>query len=798
MNFTSLFSCAALLLLSPALHAQTPNVLFLVSDDLNQNMGAFGHPLVQTPEIDSLAAQSLKFDRAYCQWPVCGPSRASFLTGLYPDQNGVKDLHTAVRDTLPGVVTLPQYFMNHGYRSARVGKLYHMSNPNGIGENGEDDPQSWDERYNPEGVDNSTEVRNEIKILNSSGSAWQSGGWTSTGARLSYLAAEGTTSGGVDKGDPLNHTDGMVATKAVSLIEQYAADGDPFFLAVGFFKPHTPFVAPKQYFDLYDPADIVVPSIPADYYATLPAAALATIRERSYENGLDETLARQTILAYYATISFMDAQLGRVLDALDDPNGDGDTADSIRDNTIIVFLSDHGYHMGEHDKYQKTTLFEDATRAPLMISAPGMTTAGQSTASLAEMVDLYKTLADLAGLPEPEQVSGVSLKPVLDNPVQTVRDSALTQQDTHYTLRTDRYRYTRWGSGGTGNIELYDHQTDPQELDNLAYSAPAAHTALLADLDAQLTVRIEEAQALVQSDPFPGSENSSPFGGEPHNIPGRIEAENYDAGGALTAYYDKTAGNSLSGTGYRNEDVDLAICSDTGGGYNIGGFDGGEWLAYTVDVPAGVYDLHFRLASNNSGSLASIEAYLEGELLGKVTAPATGGWQDWQTVTLADVVVKPGGKGRKLVLRCSTGGEKYNVNWVEFAMKSTRFDLWRTQFDGWESSDPSTTENDDGDAASNAVEYVFDTDPTDPGSTPDLGLQVVRSPVAGQLTFKRQKYDANLTYTPKWSTDLTHWYSTGFTLDSLKDYGAVEEVSYQKLKEDGSDLLFLKIEVNGL
>ncbi|MDQ8207311.1 sulfatase-like hydrolase/transferase [Coraliomargarita sp. SDUM461003] len=802
MRSTSITRLSAVTLLCLLLKltalAETPNVLLIVSDDLNGNMGAFGHPLVQTPQLDSLAAQSLRFERAYCQWPVCGPSRASFLTGLYPDQNGVKDLKTSVRDILPQVVTLPQYFKNHGYQSARVGKLYHMNNPNGIGQNGEDDAQSWDERFNPAGVDNSSEVRNEIKILNRNGSAWQSGGWTSTGARLSYLAAEGTTSDGVDKGDPLTHTDGMVATKAISLIDDYTQNAQPFFLAVGFFKPHTPFVAPKSFFDLYDPDDIVVPTVPADYYSTLPAAAVATLRERSYENGLDATLARQTIHAYYATISFMDAQVGRVLAALDDPNGDGDHSDSIRDNTIVVFLSDHGYHMGEHDKYQKTTLFEDATRAPLMISAPGMATAGQSTQSLAEFVDLYKTLAELAGLPEPENASGISLNPILNDATSELRDSALTQQDDNYTLRTERYRYTRWQGGGADNIELYDHLSDPQELNNLAYSDPTGHATLIADLDAALTQRIAEAQATMHINLFPGTVDSRAYGGIPHLIPGRIEAENYDEGGELTAYHDVSSGNNLSATDYRDDDVDIALCSDTGGGYNIGGFDGGEWLAYSVDVTAGVYDLHFRLASNNSSHLASIEAYLEGQLLGKVVAPATGGWQNWQTVTLSNVEVQPGGTGRKLVLRCSGSGEKFNLNWVEFALQSTRFDLWQTQFDNWVSASPTPNEDDDGDSSSNGIEYAFNSDPTSPQSAPLLELQVVTSPSAGQISFKRQKYDTSLSYTPKWSVNLNQWHSTGFNVESVTDLGTIEEVCYQKQSEIGHDQLFLKVEVSGL
>ncbi|WP_269523078.1 sulfatase-like hydrolase/transferase [Coraliomargarita parva] len=782
------------------------NILFITADDLNHNIATYGHPVAQTPNLDTLASQSVKFERAYCQWPVCGPSRASFLTGLYPDQTNIKDLYTSVRETLPDAVTLPQYFINNGYQVARVGKLYHMSNPNALGTNGEDDPQSWQERYNPVGVDNSTEVQDEIFILKNDGSGWKAGGWRGTGARLSYLPAEGLTSNNIDKADPLNHSDGMVATKAIELIDAYTDSDQPFFLAVGFYKPHTPFVAPKKYFDLYDPDDIILPVVPdpiSDYHATLPSGAVYSIRDHWPEQRqLSEVIARQTILSYYATISFLDDQLGRVIAALDDPNGDGDTSDSVRDHTIIVFLSDHGYHMGEHDHYQKTTMFELATRTPLMICAPGAPANGQSTQSIVELVDLYKTVADLAALPEPDAIEGVSLAPVLQDATSQVRDSALSQIEfsnpSHiaYTLRTDRYRLTRWDNGGSDQVELYDHLTDPDELNNLAYSAPSTYAGLIASLENELDLRIAEASTTVVDNPFPETVSSTPYTGSNTIIPGRLEAEDYDLGGEGVAYHDTTAGNSLTGTAYRNEDVDIAICSDAGGGYNIGGLAGNEWLAYTVNLAPGIYDIHFRMASANTGVIAGLDCFLEGALVGSVDGLATGGWQSWQTATLTNVEVKPGGADRKLVLRRTSGGQIFNLNWIEFELKQTNLTLWKTQFDEVSPVALADESDSDGDGFTTVFEYLFDTDPTNTADFPIAAYEFNNVTQRASLSYPRQHLDSSLTYAPQWSTNLIQWHETEFVQVSQIDLGAIEQVSYAKAMDAGGQM-FLRVCVSG-
>ena len=439
-------ACLLALAVTPLLGAARPNVLFIMTDDLNCNIGAYGHRLVQTPHIDRLAGEGLLFENAYTNFPLCGPSRASFMTGLYPDQNGVTRLRRLFRSHVPDAVTLSQHFMQQGYVAARVGKIYHYDNPGGIGTNGHDDALSWNTRINPRGRDK--EEQSQIHVIRGKST-------DSIGGTLSWMAADG---------EDHEQTDGMVATEAIRLMKEYAGSGQSFFLAVGFYKPHTPFVAPRKYFDMYDPADIEIPRVPADYFSTLPAPAVRTLTVKKDQVDLPEAVKREAIHAYYATISFMDAQVGRVLDTLDELG--------LKDNTIILFSSDHGYHMGEHAHFQKQTLFEDADQVPLILYAPGMQAGGQRTGAIVEMIDFYRTLSELAGLPSPpDYVQGVSMAPLLDDPAARTRDSALTQHNEGYTIRTKRYRYTYWPDEEGLNAELYDRLNDPAEMVNLAGDA---------------------------------------------------------------------------------------------------------------------------------------------------------------------------------------------------------------------------------------------------------------------------------------------------------------------------------------
>jgi iduronate 2-sulfatase len=423
------------------------NVLFLIADDLNCDLGCYGHPLVQSPNIDRLAARGLRFERTYCQFPLCGPSRASFLCGLFPDQTLIRANAIYVRDRVPNVVTMPQFFRQHGYTPVRVGKLYHYGVPGAIGTDGHDDPPSWDRKFNPRGRDKDE----ESKVFSLVPGQY--------GGTLSWMAADGTDE---------EQTDGIGAGKAIALLNEFAASKQPFFLAVGFFRPHTPYVSPKKYFDLYPREKIQVPHVPAGYLSTLPQPAVDTLGAKKVNIDLPDETKREAMQAYYAAITFMDAQVGRVLDALE--------KSGLADNTIVLMTSDHGYHMGEHGHFQKQTLFENATRVPLIISVPGMKTAGQSTRAIVELVDYYPTLAELCGLPAPEGRAGVSQAAVLADPSASPRTSALTQHRDGYTVRTDRYRYTEWGPDGRDGAELYDHQSDPAEMHNLANQPEESET----------------------------------------------------------------------------------------------------------------------------------------------------------------------------------------------------------------------------------------------------------------------------------------------------------------------------------
>lgn len=458
----------------PAHGAAKPNVLFVMADDLNCDLGCYGHGIVQSPNIDRLAARGLRFERAYCQFPLCGPSRASLMCGLYPDQTLVTDNAIRVRERVPNVVTMPQMFRSHDYTAVRVGKIYHYGVPTAIGTDGHDDPESWQRVVNPRGRDKDEEQ--QIFSLRPG----------QFGGTLSWLAADG---------EDREQTDGVGAAAAVTLLDEFAASNTPFFLAVGFYRPHTPYVAPRKYFDLYPTDSLVVPSVPAGYLETLPAGCRTALARNKLHVDLPDETARRAIQAYYASITFMDAQLGVLLDALDRLG--------LAENTIVVFVSDHGYHMGEHGYYMKRTLFENAARVPLIVAVPGMKTAGQSTASLVEMVDLYPTLADACGLALSEGLPGTSLSALLSDAAAQPRDSALTQMAGGYALRTPRYRYVEWGNGGAGQRELYDHQTDAAEMVNLAERPERA--AVVAELSQQLSDRVREARqkpaTLVQTPP---------------------------------------------------------------------------------------------------------------------------------------------------------------------------------------------------------------------------------------------------------------------------------------------------------
>lgn len=475
MNGRHLVLLASVLLASSAAGAGRPNVLFLISDDLNNYLGCYGDPRAKTPNIDKLAARGVRFERAYCAFPLCGPSRNSMLTGLYPNSNGILSNGQIFRQTIPSHLSLPQAFRRQGWFAARIGKLYHYNVPKSIGTDGHDDPASWEMELNPAGVDR-TEEEPSIFTL----TPGQFGG------TLSWYASP--------KSDP-HHTDGKIALDAEWVLERCARQQDrPFFLAVGFFRPHTPYVAPKTpYFGLYPEAEMPVHPPVDQNPPELPAAALGSYKKE--QDVLTDDLRRQCVQAYYASISFMDAQVGRVVDALDRLG--------LADSTVIVFTSDHGYHMGEHGLWQKMSLFEGSARVPLLIVAPGVSQPGALAKSPVSHLDLYPTLAELAGIQAPESLQGQSLVPMLKDPAALGRGWALSQVNRGglrrpagsapqgaagnrffgYSLRTPRWRYTEWDEGGQGR-ELYDHEQDPGELHNLA--GKPEHAATVTDLSAKL------------------------------------------------------------------------------------------------------------------------------------------------------------------------------------------------------------------------------------------------------------------------------------------------------------------------
>ncbi len=424
------------------------NVLFIAADDMNTALGCYGHPVVKTPHVDRLAARGVRFDRAYCQFPLCGPSRASLLTGLRPDTTQVLGNNIDFRQFHPDAVTLPQLFKNQGWFAAREGKMFHMNVPGEVGSPKYQDAPSWNHSVSPEGLEQKTPGQG--RRLNPPGVSFG----------MQWIAAASAA----------GQADTNAADHALTLLEQHRKES--FFLGVGFIRPHLPFVAPSRFYDLYPLESLPLPQNPPDDLDDIPAAARAVRPHLWNHMQMDEPRIREALRGYYASTSFMDDQLGRVLAGLERMG--------LADSTIVVFWGDHGWNLGEHTRWQKMSLMEESARVPLIIAAPGRKGNGKACRALVEFVDLYPTLAELCGLTPPAHLEGQSLAPLLDRPERPFKKAAFTQLQFENivgrSVRTDRYRYIRWEGAGGGE-EQYDHERDPREFTNLA-AKPEARRVL--------------------------------------------------------------------------------------------------------------------------------------------------------------------------------------------------------------------------------------------------------------------------------------------------------------------------------
>ena len=431
-----------------------PNVLFVIVDDLRPELGCYGVESADTPHLDRFAASSVLFERAYCQVPTCGASRASLFTGLRPTRGRFREYTARADEDAPGVVPLHAHFKAHGYRTASLGKVLHFKN---------DSAGGWtDPPWRP-----------------------RAGSYGDPG--LNRPRPDGRRGPPVEIADaaPGALADERIAAEAADRLQEYSHNDEPFFLAVGFLKPHLPFVAPRQYWDRHPAEDI---PMPRDYEvpAGAPAAAVHRSGElRSYagvpkRGPVSDATAKELIRGYRACVSYADANVGRVLDALD--------AAGLAGNTVVVVTSDHGWNLGEHTLWCKHSCFETSLHVPLLVRAPGRTAAGERAAGLTELIDLYPTLCDLAGVPEPPHLAGASFAAGLGDPAARGKPAAVSRYRAGDTLRTDRYRFTDYTEAAGGEVRplgamLYDHATDPGETVNLAADRPAVAAELLSTLN---------------------------------------------------------------------------------------------------------------------------------------------------------------------------------------------------------------------------------------------------------------------------------------------------------------------------
>ena len=471
--------------------ASKPNVLFIMADDLNCAVSGYGHPECRTPNLDRLAKTGVRFTRAFCQFPLCGPSRASLMTGQYPVANGVTGNGGQVD---PDRVTLPRHFANHGYWTARVSKIYHMGIPGDIieGNAGRDHQASWGESYNlsaletltPGKVENVTEPESPA-VYPRERAKWRAA--KQDGGTYDMPKAVRGDYAVVEVADHLTDLlpDTMAADKAIELMRERADQTDPFFLAIGFVRPHFPFVSTASAIRPYDADRTAVPKVPADDHLDMPPQAQEKLL------GFEDDATRRLRRGYYGAIGFMDQQLGRLLDELDRLE--------LREKTVVVFVSDHGYLLGEHKMWKKARLWEEAIRVPLIISAPGMKQ-GASCEHTVELLDLYPTLTALANLPAEPGVQGQSLVPLLrDSEATLSRRDALIQVRGGFALREDKWAYMWYPASGKHAQDgemLYNLTSDPHQHSNLA--ANPSFAQVRNRFHTQLAHRLAKARGVME------------------------------------------------------------------------------------------------------------------------------------------------------------------------------------------------------------------------------------------------------------------------------------------------------------
>jgi iduronate 2-sulfatase len=426
-----------------------PNVLFIISDDLTCALSGYGRRQCSTPKIDELARRGVQFDRAYTMSPLCGPSRAAIMSGLSPWTTGVmsnysnKGNQDVLRQNVPNLVTLPQFLRQKGYYAARVSKIYHMNIPDDIisGTTSSDDKESWDVAVNVKAQEHHTPGEKEdlspaMKI---------------SGCDFIKVEAEGEDTSLADR---------MAADKAIAMMPDLARSGKPFFLGVGLVRPHVPLVAPKRFFEQFPFKEMILAEQVENDLDDVPEPALKMKNFPRY--GMNVEQQKKALAAYYASVSFMDAQVGRLLESL--------KTNGLEDNTIVVFISDHGWNLGEHECWQKRSLWEDVIRTPLIISAPGKAQ-GKRCARIVEHADIYPTLVELCGFTPPAHLAGQSLAPLLKDPDAKEWSGkaayTITCAGAGESLRTDQWHLNLWSDGKKG-VELYDTQKDPGEFTNLA------------------------------------------------------------------------------------------------------------------------------------------------------------------------------------------------------------------------------------------------------------------------------------------------------------------------------------------